>query len=236
MRDWVLAIETSAAETAVAVASVEGSVIAEATVAGMSHSETLAMLVERLRAEHALEFQSLRAIVLGQGPGSFTGLRIGFSFAKGLAFSRRCSLTLVPSFAAAAREFTAKADVIFVARDARREEVFWQEFRAGPDGSLASLREVRIEPIHALREIVQQRLRSENCTGERALLVGQGELPDVGLVREQPQRSGWGVLQCWREGGVALRSFDMSALIAAEPVYLREVAAKTIAERAAVRG
>ncbi|MEE8335732.1 MAG: tRNA (adenosine(37)-N6)-threonylcarbamoyltransferase complex dimerization subunit type 1 TsaB [Candidatus Neomarinimicrobiota bacterium] len=62
------------------------------------HGELLPLYFEKLKKESGLKLNELDGIALSIGPGSFTGLRIGLSFAKGLAFSQALPIIPVPTF------------------------------------------------------------------------------------------------------------------------------------------
>ena len=85
-------------------------------------------MAERVMAEAGLPFASLARIGVTIGPGSFTGLRVGLAFAKGLASALDVPLVGVGALEALAAE----ADgLVFAAIDARRDQVYLQGFEAG---------------------------------------------------------------------------------------------------------
>ncbi len=103
----------------------------EAIEEGFVHAERLHLLVESLFEQTDLEFSSLDAIAIGAGPGSYTGLRIGISAAKGYAFALEKPLIAIDSLAIMTEsiEVQLKSDHpektgIFSAIDARRQEVY----------------------------------------------------------------------------------------------------------------
>ena len=82
----ILAIDTSSSRVVVALGRADGSPIGETDwAAGHRHGETLLPAVGRILAENGVARSSLAAIVVGTGPGTFTGLRVGLATAKGLA-------------------------------------------------------------------------------------------------------------------------------------------------------
>ncbi len=82
----ILALDTATTRIVVALGTTDGAVFAEASwPAGYRHGETLLPAVERLLADHGVERSRIAAIVVGTGPGAFTGLRVGIATAKGLA-------------------------------------------------------------------------------------------------------------------------------------------------------
>lgn len=74
----------------------------------------------------------LTAVAIGSGPGSFTGLRVGFAFAHGLARGLDISLWPVPSFEVFARNLLPKHNTVVVLARARRDRWFAESFGAFP--------------------------------------------------------------------------------------------------------
>ena len=95
----------------------EGSVIAEHRLA---RRDDFAATVERLLREHQLAARDFTAIALGNGPGSFTGLRVGLAFAKGFGFAASIPVWPVSSLQAIAFASRLQSDRIAVISPARR--------------------------------------------------------------------------------------------------------------------
>lgn len=97
----IVAIETASTDISLAVAAADGSPLA---VTGWTSDrrqghETLPRLLQLL-GDHELALRDIGGVAVGLGPGSFTGLRVGMSLAKGLALALGCPLVGVPSLAA----------------------------------------------------------------------------------------------------------------------------------------
>lgn len=100
----LLAIETSSVACSVALAK-GAEVMASVTFrVPHIHDRMLATMVERLMADHALQWEQIHAVAVSAGPGSFTGLRIGVSFAKALCVTNQPALIGVPTLQALALE------------------------------------------------------------------------------------------------------------------------------------
>jgi tRNA threonylcarbamoyladenosine biosynthesis protein TsaB len=85
-RHAILALDTSSSRVVVALGAPDGTPIGETTwVAGHRHGETLLPSLGRILGENNIRRSRLTAIVVGTGPGTFTGLRVGLATAKGLA-------------------------------------------------------------------------------------------------------------------------------------------------------
>ena len=97
----VLGLETGSGSASIGLVS-GGHIIASMARQVQSHGADLPMIVdELLRAAH-IEIRDLSAIAIGIGPGSFTGLRVGLSYAKGLAVGARTKIVGIPSLDAIA--------------------------------------------------------------------------------------------------------------------------------------
>jgi tRNA threonylcarbamoyladenosine biosynthesis protein TsaB len=135
----VLGLETSSRVCSVGLADDHGPLNSKTIIAGTIHSEKLLSLIESLLAEKHIGLSQVDAIAVSSGPGSFTGLRIGFSAAKGLCFSTAKSLVVVPTFQALAHsafQSTASAKNILVALDAKKGDFYAGLFRPGASGPL----------------------------------------------------------------------------------------------------
>ena len=115
----------------------DGAVLAEAVQQeSRSHAQSLPLLVERALAHAGLGIQELDGLAVSIGPGSFTGLRIGLGYAKGIAFAGRLALVAVPTLEALAwAAEAAPGERICAALDARKGEVYAALFAstaAGP--------------------------------------------------------------------------------------------------------
>jgi tRNA threonylcarbamoyladenosine biosynthesis protein TsaB len=89
-----------------------------------SHAERLHVYIEKLLAENNIEPKELEAIAVSKGPGSYTGLRIGVSAAKGLCFALNKPLISVSTLEALAHQVKIENGLIIPMLDARRMEVY----------------------------------------------------------------------------------------------------------------
>jgi tRNA threonylcarbamoyladenosine biosynthesis protein TsaB len=82
----ILVIDTATTRAVIALGSAEGVLIdSRSWVAGYRHGEELLARIEALLADHAIAKGALAGVVVGTGPGAFTGLRVGLATAKGIA-------------------------------------------------------------------------------------------------------------------------------------------------------
>lgn len=89
-----------------------------------AHAEMLHPFIKQLLDEAKLGFKDLNAVAVGKGPGSFTGLRIGVSAAKGLCFALNIPLIAIDSLSILARAKQLENGFIIPLLDARRMEVY----------------------------------------------------------------------------------------------------------------
>ncbi|MEX1139070.1 MAG: tRNA (adenosine(37)-N6)-threonylcarbamoyltransferase complex dimerization subunit type 1 TsaB [Bacteroidota bacterium] len=135
----VLGLETSSRVCSAGLADDHDLRCSKTLVEGTIHSEKLLPLVHSLLGEQHISLSQLDAIAVSSGPGSFTGLRIGFSAAKGLCFSSAKPLVVVSTFGALAHsafQAAPNAENIVVALDAKKGDFYVGLFRPGPDGIL----------------------------------------------------------------------------------------------------
>lgn len=89
-----------------------------------THSQTLLPMLDELKSMTELELDTVDAIAVAGGPGSFTGLRIGSATAKGLAWTMNVPVVSVPTIDAMAYHFYGSDKLICPIMDARREQVY----------------------------------------------------------------------------------------------------------------
>jgi tRNA threonylcarbamoyl adenosine modification protein YeaZ len=85
-RPWLLVLDTATSGVVVAAAALDGTLLGLTTwTAGRTHGEQLLPAIGRLHGEANLRRSRIRGVVIGTGPGAFTGLRVGLATAKALA-------------------------------------------------------------------------------------------------------------------------------------------------------
>lgn len=121
----ILCIETATTNCSVAL-SVNGSVIAleEDYNDQYSHAEKLHVFIEKALASSNAQLGQLDAIAISMGPGSYTGLRIGVSAAKGLCYALDIPLISIPTLKSLALQIKDEVDFVIPMIDARRMEVY----------------------------------------------------------------------------------------------------------------
>ena len=125
----LLNIETATKNCSVSIAK-EGKTILckEIAEANFSHAEKLHVFIEEILSETSLTFKDLKAVAVSQGPGSYTGLRIGVSSAKGLCYALGLPLIAIDTLELLARRISIEEGVIIPMIDARRMEAYTSFF------------------------------------------------------------------------------------------------------------
>jgi tRNA threonylcarbamoyladenosine biosynthesis protein TsaB len=127
----ILNIETATKNCSVSLSN-HGEVIhcVEVAEQGYSHAEKLHVFIEQVLLESSVQFSNLKAIAVSQGPGSYTGLRIGISAAKGLCYSLDIPMIAVDTLSILAHQIQIEEGLIIPMIDARRMEVYSAVFDA----------------------------------------------------------------------------------------------------------
>jgi tRNA threonylcarbamoyl adenosine modification protein YeaZ len=127
--ETLLAIDTAASRLQLALLRGESVDVSVDEIA-QGHAEILFDRIAALLARNGIEYADLTRLAVTTGPGSFTGLRIGLSAARGLALALGIPVIGVPSLTAISLAASA-GELVFVLLDARRNEAYFQRF-AGP--------------------------------------------------------------------------------------------------------
>ena len=122
---YILNIETATTNCSVAL-SKNGAVVGfkEDNSLGYSHAERLHVYIDEVLKSANISTDQLEAIAISKGPGSYTGLRIGVSAAKGLCYALSLPLISVPTLEALAHQIDDPKGAIVSMLDARRMEVY----------------------------------------------------------------------------------------------------------------
>ena len=143
----VLALDTSTPRAALALARADGSVVVAATDPVQRHGRGLIPAIRDLLRAAGLRVGDLEALAVGLGPGSYTGLRVGVTAAKVLAYAAGRPLVGFDSLEAIARNAPPDALRVAVVADAQRGDLFAADFRRdSAGGTLDRLAPTRVEP------------------------------------------------------------------------------------------
>ncbi len=222
----LLAVETSTELCSVALWR-GGDLRAEEAMAHNRHSELLVPMLRRLLEQAGLSPRDMDAFAFGQGPGSFTGIRIACGIVQGLAFGSARPVVPVPSLLALAEQ--AGAPRVIAALDARmgeaylaaysRNEADWEEVVAPRLADAASLPPVPGEGWTATGSGFDRHAWLREAFAGTVRTRIEGELPRAAAVAR-----------------IAVRRFARGEALAADhaaPLYLRDKVALTTEERRA---
>lgn len=188
----LLALETATDVCSVAFCDDSGAIYERRTEQHGSHSEQLFLFVEELQKEHNFSIPDLDAVLVSEGPGSYTGLRISASAVKGLLFQTDVPLygiNTLASFAKRAMQNNASVQTIHSIINARRVHLYHQQFGI-EDEVLVKNDEVEVIPIEVLESMIKKddiiigtglnRIDEEVC--KKAKTIGAGALTAKSLI------------------------------------------------------
>lgn len=220
----VLGIETSSIVCSVGYTDRRAVSVERSLVDPHIHSEKLLTLVKEVIEKSETDLRSLDAVAVSIGPGSFTGLRIGLSTAKGLCYSLGVKLLTVPTFdaiAQAARSGDPNSTLIHIAVDARQGEFYYgySEKRGSEEVETISVQTQRLETLpwtHLCRE-------SSLWITDRPEVIRDYGIPSL-LIKEFTSFcrgdvvAHVGIDKCHRN--------EFADLASVEPLYLKEFLVK----------
>ena len=184
----VLGIESSTTQGGVAIVG-EDRVLCETILnVEVTHSERLLPAVDRALGEARISLEALGGIAVSIGPGSFTGLRIGLSTAKGLAYATGLPLVGVPTLEAMAWTLPAARWQICPVLDARKQEVYAALFRHETDGLRRITEDSALAPEDLCRLIRNPTLfLGDGLTNLRRAVPGAAGRQDAPAASGQPR-------------------------------------------------
>ncbi len=225
----ILAIDTSGPITFCSVRDDKGSFFSETRTRNQAdepNSESISEVISSVLKRANLESKDLKALVYGEGPGSFTGLRIGLSFLKGISFAHKIPLIGISSLKAFAYEFKGESSLIVALANAQREELFCSVFSTNLSKEFLA---PTIVPSSELENQLEKLIAENNLQPNSVIHVGFPEMELQNCNVLSPQHCAESLLSLASEGAVP--EFVMKDLVELEPLYLRAVNARTIAER-----
>ncbi|WP_090552373.1 tRNA (adenosine(37)-N6)-threonylcarbamoyltransferase complex dimerization subunit type 1 TsaB [Pseudobutyrivibrio sp. OR37] len=173
----ILGIDGSGLVASVAIVE-DGNLIGEYTTGyKKTHSQTLLPMLDALSTMVELDLNSIDAIAVAAGPGSFTGLRIASATAKGLGLSLGCPIVSVPTVDALAFNLWGNTGIICPIMDARRGQVYTGLYSFASDGSFNVLREQCAVDFHDIAADI-------NARGEAVTFLGDGVPVFEELIKE----------------------------------------------------
>ena len=219
----ILAVDTSAKPVSCALAEdgrLLGSFYANT---GLTHSQTLMPMIENLLKVSENTVADLDAIAVNAGPGSFTGVRIGVSAVKGLAFTGNLPCISVSTLESMAENTVAtRGTAICCLMDARCQQVYGALFEKDADGNLLRLSEDEALTVAEMGEKLSSLSRPVVLVGdgsEMCYRVWKESVPNVYLAPASVRYQ-----NATATAMVACRHFNDGVTVSAEelqPIYLR---------------
>jgi tRNA threonylcarbamoyladenosine biosynthesis protein TsaB len=217
----ILSIETSASACSVALHK-DGNPVHTIEIAeAQAHAAKVAVSINELLNYSSLKVNDLEAVAVSSGPGSYTGLRIGTSVAKGLCFGLNIPLIAVPTLTALAHHVSRshKDKYLCPMIDARRMEIYTQIF----DGDLNAV-------TYTEAVVVDQTSFRELLDRQPVLFFGDGAEKCKGVINHPNAEFVDGVYpKATFVGWVAEQNFrekKFADLVDFTPLYLKEFVAK----------
>ena len=182
----ILAFETSAKAASVALTE-NGKLLGESYQnTGLTHSQTLMVMAEDLLKQCGKAVSDLTAVAVAEGPGSFTGVRIGVAAAKGLAWGAQLPCYGVSTLEAMAVSLGIYEGYVCACMDARRSQVYNAVFRVS-QGGISRIAEDRAISLAELGEELKALNVPVYLVGDGAVLTHRtlsGEVPGLILPPE----------------------------------------------------
>ena len=219
----IILIETSTALCSVALAE-GGSVVAyKESSAPKAHASLTAVFIQEMLSERGLTLADCDAVCVSMGPGSYTGLRVGVSTAKGLCFGSGKPMLAVGTLDTLVAQAEGNPRFIIPMVDARRMEVYTAVFEiAGVSGNDAR------QITETAPAIINENSFAEYLEQGPCLFIGDGAGKCADVIKH-PNAT---FCQCWPKASsmlspalAAYRSGDFKDVAYFEPFYLKEFVA-----------
>lgn len=225
-RDAILALDTATPVGSVALCAAEGIVVSRYFDVGLQHSQRLFNEVEAALEAADMDVEGVRAIAVAIGPGSFTGLRIGLSAAKGLCLAAGKDLVTVSTLEALAARLPFARLPVSTVLDARKREVYaaLYDTATGVPVELVPPRAIAPEQLAQERANAATIYTGDGATAYRDLLADNSTAQFAPLPCARPDAGtiGWLALSKLEKGQTA----DLDSV---EPEYLRSPDARPLA-------
>lgn len=146
-----------------------------------THSQTLLPMLEELKSMLELDLDTVDAIAVASGPGSFTGLRIGAATAKGLGLALDKPLVEVPTLEGMAYNLWGTERLVCPMMDARRSQVYTGVYEFTREGSELELSVVRKQCALDVNDILEE----INALDREVIFLGDGADAYLDVIREK---------------------------------------------------
>ena len=224
----IILIETSTALCSVALAE-DGAVTAyRESSAPKAHASLTAVFVQEVLQERGLNLSDCDAVCVSKGPGSYTGLRVGVSTAKGLCFGSGLPLIAVGTLDTLVAQATGEYKYIIPMIDARRMEVYTAVFEKAVMSNEAETSATYMQITETAPMIIDETSFAEYLEQGPCLFIGDGAGKCADVIKHPNAQ----FCQCWPKASAmlepamaALRAADFKDVAYFEPFYLKEFVA-----------
>lgn len=208
----LLSVESSAVTASAALTDGNRVIKSELINNGLTHSETLLPLIERVMQGYS--YSELDAVAVSAGPGSFTGVRIGVATVKGIAFPNNLPCISVSPLEAVAYNFIRENAVICAVMDARRMQFY---------NALFSVKNGKVTRLCKDRAISAQALEDELAQYDKVIVAGDGAKLFYSSLNADNCELAPEELMYQSGTGIAVAAQDKQKILASAlmPVYLR---------------
>ncbi len=160
----ILGIDTSGKIASVSIVDENAVVASNTFLTNLTHSQVILGLVEKTLADAKISLESIDALAVSNGPGSYTGLRIGIAAVKAISFTLEKKCCGISTLESLAYNCIGTASIIIPVMKARPEVVYYSIFKS--DGN--NLERIRADKVASVDELIQ----TINLTVENIVLVG----------------------------------------------------------------
>jgi tRNA threonylcarbamoyladenosine biosynthesis protein TsaB len=226
----ILAIDTSSQWCSVAIYFADGTHISRHEKVGNKASQVLLTWIDELMQEAHITWKDLQALAVSQGPGAFTGIRLGLGVAQGLAYAQQKPLIPIPSLdGMVAYELFIKGNKIFSTQgihamlDARMQQVYFASYQMGEDKTIIRDNSVQLINLKDLNFNSQDIYFAYELEGY--IQEGVIQAPKIYQVCA-PHAIGIAYLAAFKLGSEQFLPMDC------QPLYIRDQVALSISQRA----
>jgi tRNA threonylcarbamoyladenosine biosynthesis protein TsaB len=218
----ILGIDTSSPLGSIALL-IDGVIAATASLPPGGHSTRLAVVAEALARDAGIGLAGLTGIAVSGGPGSFTGLRIGLAWAKGIALAAGVPLAMVSTHEAAAHAAADAAGIRITVTPGERREVAIAVWARATTGEAPDIRPSSIAPPRSVPELDAADAMTELAAGRPYTAIPTNEsiaalLESDGVPHVAPRALAASVA---RLGDALLRAGGAADIVTASPTYGR---------------
>lgn len=233
----ILAIETTGAEASVAVINDKGEVFMETSDQKMNHLQNLMPMVDILLMKRGMSIDDVDYIAVSEGPGSFTGIRIGVSSARALAQALDLKTISVPTLQSFLYNASDYQGIICPIFDARRSQVYGGAYRWAGDGRFIEVVPGAAYDLHEMLELLAAAVQKN----QEITFFGDGIIPyREQILNWQGSSLNDNIRVRFAEDGIRLQKASSVARLAMEiyregkvkslydlkPVYMRKAEAE----------